>query len=187
MQFSDLAKSWTDTLTTVSVGSLTFFIPIVTKIDPDESLSVALGDIPKFFTFSEDLSTAPSIVLSVMLLSVLIAIGFFVIQFGEFLAMVPDYRSGRQRVKERIEYASKHDAYMVMFANAYSGYRLLCGFGGLFAVFGTSLLVGGLSSLNIQSIFLGLLLLSFGLLISMRFARYSFAVVDWILFGDLRE
>ena len=185
-QFSDLAKSWSDTLTVLSVGSLSFFIPIVTKVDADGTLSFALKKVVDFFQFTEDSGTAAALVMSVIFLGILMMLGSIVVQFGEFIALLPDLKNGRNRAKRRVDESSTNTVLLLIFSNAYTSYRLMCGIGGLLLCSGLILLIRGLISLNIQTIFSAVAILNVGVPL-LIFARFSFTTLDWIIFGDFKN
>ena len=186
-QFSDLTRTWSDTLTTLSVGSLAFFLPYVGKIDLDGSLSFAFGEIADFFTFAENSGTFASIILSIMFLSMLMAIGYFVIQCGELISLMPDLKDAGQRAKTRAEKSSENSVLMLMFSNAYTAYRLFCGIGALFLLEGAALLFHGLYDINWQTVLSAIFIILVGTMILFRFARYSFAAIDWVIFGKVQE
>ncbi len=186
-QYGDLTRPWSDTLTTLSVGSLAFFLPYVGKVDPDGSLSFAFGDIAKFLTFAEKAGTVTGILIAVMFLSFLMAIGYFMIQFGEFMSLIPDMNDGAKRALLRAEKSSENSALMLMFSNAYTAYRLFCGIGGLMLLEGAGLFIQGLLSLNVQLLLSALFSIFWGAMLVFRFARYSFTTIDWVLFGKVQE
>ncbi len=186
-QFSELTRSWSDTLTTLSVGSIALLLLLVGKINPDGSLSFALRKIDAFFAFTDSLSQVATLFMALILVSLIMALGYFIVQFGEFLAILADIKDKGLRSRERIDKCASNPAMMLLFSNAYTAYRLLCGLGAIAVVFGIWLIVRGAISFDIQPVLLGFFFLFWGALIIMRFARYSFASLDWILFGDLRE
>lgn len=193
-QLGDLTRSWSDALTTLSVGSLAMVLVFVGQVDPDGSLSFAFGRLRSWSSFADELSQIGVFFLMLIIVGFIVAIGFFVIQFGEFIAILPEASDKGVRSRTRIEKCSGNSALMLMFANAYTSYRLMCGLGGVFTLSGAWLIFQGVLLLGAgafapsgQTLVVGVFILSFGLLIIMRFARYSFSSLDWILFGDLRE
>ena len=186
-QIADLGKSWTDTMTTLSIGSVSIVVPMISRVDPDGSLSFALGDIKGFSTFLEGFGTVSAIFISLILLSFVLAVGFLVIQFGEFISLWPDKKDGGKRFRKRVEQSSKNSALFLMFANGYSSYRLLCGLGGIMVLSGAGLAWHTAWNLSLQTGLSSLFLVGNGILILLRFARYSFLTVDWVIFGDIVE
>ncbi|MDZ4089555.1 MAG: hypothetical protein U1E69_22425 [Tabrizicola sp.] len=185
-QLSELTRSWSDALTTLSVGSLSLLLISTGRIDPDGSLSFAFGKANNFLSLSNDLSPVATLFFGLIVLSLVMAVGYFVIQFGEFLAILPELRDKGARSRKRIEKCSNSPALMLMFSNAYTSYRLLCGLGGILVSSGVLMFGWGALSLSIQPVAFGFFVLSFGLMVIIWYARYSFASLDWVLFGDLR-
>ncbi|MFA9231696.1 MAG: hypothetical protein ACEQSU_13290 [Microgenomates group bacterium] len=186
-QISELTRSWSDTLTTLSVGSLAFFLPYVGRVDPDGSLSFAFGKILDFFALVENGGTVAGLLLSLMFLSLLMAIVYFMIQFGEFLSLLPDKKDGGKKAKLRVTAAAENSALMLMFSNAYTSYRLFCGIGGLLLLHGMGLFISGAFNLNIQTIASAVFCLFWGAMLVFRFSRYSFTTIDWVIFGKVEE
>ena len=185
MQASELIRPWTESLTTAWVGSLSLLVPAITKIDPDGTLSFHIGGIPKFFNFADGSGVFGGFVLAVMFIGFLIAIGSIVIQFGEFLALLPDYKKGHALHRKRIEKAGSNSAYATIYANSSLTFRLLCGMGMFLSAAGGTLLFKGILSLSLQTLIIGTISLLFGLGLIFAFARYSFTYIDWLIAGEL--
>lgn len=184
MQASELIRPWTESLTTAWVGSLSLLVPAVTKIDPDGTLSFHFGGIPEFFKFADGTGTFGGFVLAVMFIGFLIAIGAIMIHFGEFLALLPDYRKGLTLHRKRIEVAGNNSAYGAIYANSSMAFRLLCGMGTFLISAGGTLIFKGLVSLSVQTLITGTMSFLFGLILIFVFARYAFSYLDWLIAGE---
>jgi hypothetical protein len=187
--FSDVARSWSDTLTTLSVGFLLLFVPLVTRVRVDESqsisLSVSFGDIPKYFQFAEQPGTIGALILSLMLLCIIYAMGSVLIQSGDFQVILFDRKHGAKASRRRIEYVSQNSASMLMFSNAYSSYRLLCGLGAVLQCYAALLLSKSVSNFSLAHALLALILLSGSVFVIFFLARHSFSGIDWMLQDEL--
>jgi len=182
-----LTRSWSDTLTVLSVGAIAFLAFNTTKVGTDGSLTISLSEISAYSAFVEDLTATTSILVGIVVLSLLMAFGFFLIQFGELIAIATEWKEKGYRSRKRVEKCIENPALMMMFSNAYTSFRLLCGFGGILVAGCGQVLFIGLTSQSINTVVIGLSLGFSGWIIVAWFARYSFSHLDWIIFGDLRE
>jgi hypothetical protein len=178
----DFARSWTDALTALAVGATTFSVPLVTKIDADGTISVAFGEVSKVFAFSNETTGVSAILVSVLVAAFFIAIGYLVIQIGELLSYLPYYITGRNKIRKRLEFASKNIAVLGVFTNAYSAFRIFCGFGGMMVIWGISLTFSFNENYGLQTPIFGLVIFGSGFFICSFLARLPFAVLDWIIF-----
>ena|SRR6056297_253042 len=184
----DLGSRWTDTLSTVSVGSLTLMLPHISTTDPREiQLSIELKRIAGLFDTIESSGSAGGFILSILFLSLAYAVGSVVIQFGELLSLLRDYRHGRQRIRERLEKVRTNPALLPIYGSAYSSFRSLCGFGGLLALIAAGSLLTALTEQSLHSAMIALGSAFLAYMLCIWFARYSFNYLDWILFGELSE
>jgi hypothetical protein len=185
---ADLTRSWSDTLSALSVGSLTIFLlPQVGRLDSNGNPVFHLHEFAEYFNLFEQLTSVAAVFLGIIVLSILMTIGYFVIQFGELVSISAEWRDKGSRAKVRLAKCSENPALMAMFANCYTSFRLLCGVGGLLILSSINQLFVAVTTLNFLLGVFSLTIAFFGWLLAARFARYSFAHLDWILFGDLKE
>jgi hypothetical protein len=186
MQVGDLTRSWTDALSTASVGSLAIIIPLVTRVNPDGSMSVAVGSVRDFFQAVEGSGQATAIVASIFLVGLALLVGSWLMQAGEFVSILPDIRDGRSRVRKRLAEVESNPALLMIFVGAYSAYRLFCGFGALMFFVGALLIVLGAANAALGPPVIGLLAILYGATSCLIFSRWSFTYIDWIVSGDLK-
>lgn len=184
MSVSDLTKTWTDALTTMSVGSLSFILPFVTEVDADGSLRFAFGKVSEITQPIENGSATFSLLAALFFVGLSLLVGSWLMQVGEFISILPDRRYGRSRIVKRIREAEKNPALLMIFHSAHAAFRLFCGFGALLAWFGGFLIVIGVRDASLQSAAIGFFLISCGLLSCLLWARWSFTYLDWIVSDD---
>ena len=185
--FGTFTRSWSDTLTVLSVGAMAALVFKTAEVGEDGSLTLSLKELTTYSSFVEGLSPTSSVIFVIIALSLLMALGFIVIQFGELIAIAAEWKDKGYRNRKRLEKCMENPALMMMFSNAYISFRLLCGLGGILIAGSSSLLFIGLRSLSIGPVAVGLAVGLLGWLTIARFARYSYSHLDWIIFGDLRE
>ncbi len=186
MQVGDLTRNWTDALSTMSVGSLAIIIPLVTRVNPDGSMSISVGSVRDFFQALEGSGQATAIVASVFLVGLALLVGSWLMQVGEFVSILPDFKDGRSRVRKRLAAVESNPALLMIFSGAYSASRLFCGFGALMFLVGILLIGLGAANAALGPPLLGLTAISYGATSCLIFSRWSFTYLDWIVSGDLR-
>lgn len=186
-QIGELARSWSDALTALSVGSLTSFLLIAGRANPDGSFTFELAKLNSLAPFAKDFSQGVTLLYGLILLSLMMGLGYFTIQLGELISMLRDYKDKGLRFRKRLEKCAGNPALMAIFSNAYTSYRLLCGVGSALCLSGFYYVVSAILHLNATAVAVGLFAIIFGVMIIVWYARYSFASLDWTLFGDFKE
>ena len=185
---ANFAKGWSDSLSAITIGLVALILPAITSFDSDGGLvTFNFAEIETAFqTFYGQQQDGAGLFISVIILALAFGVGNFFTHFGELLAIFPDY-SRHKKIKARADAVSASPALLRLYENAYTSFRLLCGVGGMIALYSLFIFWTAVLEFNGKLIVAGIFGFTAGAAICCWFARYSFSYLDWIIFGELTE